>query len=520
VIAQGYQTSKDKPAAPADKAAKLHQAVGWILGRKSDGIPEPLLSAAADLWAALDAGEIASLEIWYCHNCPESQNVDGEIASTVNTVKALLTQHWPAVTIDISGREIGRARLQEMFEATQLDIAVRESVTFRVPDSFEESGDDWDALCTTLSASELRDLYAAHGNLLFALNVRDYLGLTRSDKNINHNMHQSAVNEPSRFFAYNNGLTILTTGWDRAKRKSKGNYALVVHGIAVVNGAQTTGVIGNISDKDAPKLDSARVLTRFVKSSNRDVLEAIIQYNNSQNRVEASDFRSSDPVQERLRKEFESVPDSEYRGGRRGGAGDVIVRNASLMSTKTAAQGLACFHGDPTAAYHEIARIWSDNDYYLRTFDPKVSARHLVMCYSLLKAIERYKLELTELPNRTAKQQAVLEFLRLRGDGFMLATAIAANIESICAMPVSSPWGLRFKKNYSPAKAAEQWAKVVPSLAEFSEPLKTAVLPNFRSAQRRDAALATFASLIGAILQLKPDAYAAFAAEIECQNPS
>jgi hypothetical protein len=516
VIAQGYMAGGNKDAAPANKAAGLHQAVGWILGRKDVGIPKSLLSAAQELWAALDAGEISSLELWYCHNCPESPNVLAEMDSTVNTAKALLSQHWPALEVNLSGREIGQARLQNMFEATQLDIAVRESVTFQIPGSFQESGEDWEALCTTLSGVEVRDLYRKHQSMLFALNVRDYLGLIKSDKNINHNMRSSAIEQPSRFFAYNNGLTVLTTGWERSRRKSKGRYSLRVDGVAIVNGAQTTGVLGNLEDNEATGLAEARVLTRFVKSKNRDVLESIIEYNNSQNRIEASDFRSSDETQEKLRIEFDAVPDAEYRGGRRGGATDVIVRNTNLLSTKTAAQALACFHGDPTAAYHEIGKIWSDNDYYLRTFDPVVSARHVVLCYSLLKATERYKLNLSEIESPTQKQQKVLEYLRLRGGGFMLATAIAANMEEICGITVANPWGLRFKKNLSPADAEAAWMPVVSSLAEFSEQLTPALLPNFRSAQRRDEALASFASLLGAILQLKADAYEDFGKRIEC----
>lgn len=88
ILAQGYFAHTKKPAAPSDKAARLHQAVGWILGRKSDGIPPQLLSAAQELWAALDAGEINTIEVWYCHNCPESKNVGAEISSTVNTASA------------------------------------------------------------------------------------------------------------------------------------------------------------------------------------------------------------------------------------------------------------------------------------------------------------------------------------------------------------------------------------------------------------------------------------------------
>lgn len=518
VIAQGYYSSTSRTAAPSDKAARLHQAVGWILGRKDEGIPPQLRSAAEELWAALDDSEIRTIEIWYCHNCPESKNVRGEITSTVNTAKALLTQHWPNSEVDVSGREIGARSLQELFESTQLDITVQDSIFVDIPGSFDEHGDDWDALVTTLSAGDLRDIYGRFGNNLFSLNVRDYLGRFKSDKNINHNMHKSVVEEPGRFFAYNNGLTILTTGWDVSTRKVRGSYRLEIKGIAVVNGAQTTGVIGNLGDAEASSIGAARVLTRFVKSSNRDVLERIVQFNNSQNQIEPSDFRSNDAVQERLRKEFKTIPDADYRGGRRGGSSDVIVRPTNLISTKTAAQALACFHGDPTAAYHEIAKIWSDNDYYLRTFDPQVTARHVLFAFTLLKAIEQYKMNLSAKKPLTAKQSEVLEFLRLRGGGFMLATAIAANLEELCGLAAPSSWGLRFKKNYSPSEATASWMTVVPSLAEFSGVLTDALVPNFRSVQRRDASLRQFTGILGAILKMQPDVYAGFADEVEFVN--
>lgn len=515
VMAQGYMSTRSRPAAPAGKAASLHQAVGWILGRKSDGIPSQLLSAASELWAALDADEIYSIELWYCHNLAESDNVRHEMTSTVNSAKALLSQHWPRVEIEVSGREIGERQLDEMFEASQLDIAVSDTVEFAVPGAFLESGEDWDALCTTIRGSDIHDLYNTHGSRLFALNVRDYLGLIRSDKNINNNMRESALNQPSRFFAYNNGLTILTGEWELGSRRH-GQQKLRIEGIAIVNGAQTTGVLGNIDDGDASPLGNVRVLARFVKSNDRSVLEKIIEYNNSQNRVEAADFRSNDEVQERLRREFSSVPDADYRGGRRGGARDVIERPANLISTKTAAQALACFHGSPDAAYHEIGRIWSDNDYYLRTFDPRVTARHVVFSYSLLKAIEFRKSRLGDKSERTSKENATLEFLRLRGGGFMLASAIASNLDTICGTPFASSWGLRFKQNCSPVDATAEWEQVAGSLSAFCSMLEVALLPNFRSAPRQEQARQAFTDQLSAFMALNPMAFSDFAARIEC----
>ncbi len=63
-------------------------------------------------------------------------------------------------------------------------------------------------------------------------------------------------------------------------------------GTSIVNGAQTTGALGTL-----PRLppESVKVQARFikVKDADADLIQNIIQYNNSQNKVEASDFQKA-----------------------------------------------------------------------------------------------------------------------------------------------------------------------------------------------------------------------------------
>ena len=99
-------------------------------------------------------------------------------------------------------------------------------------------------------------------------------------------------------------------------------------GLSIVNGAQTTGSIANAADELAETL---RVPIRFVKPQNEDVIENIVRYNNSQNKIEAADYRSGDNIQQRLREEFLTIPDAEYEGGRRGGVSDAIKRSKNTI---------------------------------------------------------------------------------------------------------------------------------------------------------------------------------------------
>ena len=82
-------------------------------------------------------------------------------------------------------------------------------------------------------------VFFKQGNL-FSLNIRDYLGIVKKDSNVNNNIQQTAAKEPQQFWPFNNGLTIITH-----KYVLDGDY-LTVTGLAIVNGAQTTGAIGNL----------------------------------------------------------------------------------------------------------------------------------------------------------------------------------------------------------------------------------------------------------------------------------
>jgi AIPR protein len=98
-------------------------------------------------------------------------------------------------------------------------------------------------------------------------------------------------------------------------RKSRNNHTISFTGISIVNGAQTTGAIGNLGS--APD-ENLFVPIRFIKTTDENIIYDIIKFNNSQNKISASDFRSTDLVQRRLKKEFETVPDTEYEAGRAG----------------------------------------------------------------------------------------------------------------------------------------------------------------------------------------------------------
>jgi len=287
--------------------------------------------------------------------------------------------------------------------------------------------------------------------------------------------------------------------------------------VGIVNGGQTTGALGSLDATEAGSTTSALVMARFVKCTNTSVLGDIVKYNNTQNKVEATDFRSKDTVQDRLRTEFAGIPDADYRGGRRGGATDAIQRVKTLVPDSSVAQSLAAFHGEPNLAYNETRSIWDNDAVYSRIFRDTLAARHIVYAYGLLKAIEQAKHRILAIPegSRTDAQKRHAAFFSARGSNYLLVAAIGSCIETILGVAVADRYSLQFKKNLSPAKATEAWQPVVDLALAFSGQLMPATDRGLKAQDRVKKALDDFGSMLEAVRSANPVPFDALAEATE-----
>lgn len=509
IVAQGYFSNSDKQEAPANKASDLNTGVSWLLSGPLESLPEALRSAAEEVRTALAAGTVAELEIWYVHNLPESVNVKNELEQAVATADGMIRREFTTATVDVGAFEIGRAGLEADYARTQAPILVSDKFTFSVPGGFEIKAKGWSAFSTAIKASDLRGLWASHTVKLMSPNIRDYLGMVKSAGNINFGIKETAKSQPDNFAIFNNGITVLVNDYVADLQAG----SLEVSGLGIVNGGQTTGAIGEIPDSDATELESALVMARFVKCSDAGVLEDIVRYNNTQNKIEATDFRSKDPIQERLRTEFGSVPDAEYRGGRRGGASDAIVRRRSLMPDSSVAQSLAAFHGDPNLAYNETRTIWDLDGVYTRVFRDSLTARHIVFTYSLLKAVDRAKQNIMKIPDasRTEAQKRHAAFFSSRGSNYLLVAAIGACFETLIGKPIADRYALYFNQNISPSDAMDVWQPVVDVVVAYSARLMPATNQGLKAQERVLRAIADFSEMIEATRSANPAPFEAVA---------
>jgi hypothetical protein len=289
-----------------------------------------------------------------------------------------------------------------------------------------------------------------------------------------------------------------------------------VRGISIVNGAQTTGAIGSL--KRAPN-DDARVPARFVQTANADLIYDIIQFNNSQNKVTASDFRSTDRVQKRLRAEVDAIPNAKYEGGRRGGHKDIIERNKNLLPSYTVGQALAAFHQDPLVAYNQKSEIWIADKIYSRYFHDETTGAHLVLCYSLLRAVEDAKRSLvakskSNEASLTMRDSDLLTYFRHRGSTYLLASAIASCMETFVDRRITNAFRVSFGPKISPKQATQLWSDVVIVVSPFSAQLIEALSDGLKSNERAQKTITTFRSLVQATAAANADTYKRFAKNI------
>ncbi len=258
VLAQCYQSCKPKDSAPSRKASDLNTAAAWMLQRPIDELPQRLQPSAWELRDAINDGLITKLHVWYVHNLPESKNVKEELTTVEATIHSALNSNFRGKRVDIVAQEIGKKTLADWYANTISTILVCDEFRIPVESGFEVRGTNWEALVTAIPAKFLWRVYRKHKSDLFSANIRDYLGSRKSDLNINHGIKMSAGDSPGDFWVFNNGLTILVNDYKHITGKKNGD--LVIKGLSIVNGAQTTGAIGSL--KKSPD-DSAKVTCSF-----------------------------------------------------------------------------------------------------------------------------------------------------------------------------------------------------------------------------------------------------------------
>lgn len=201
----------------------------------------------------------------------------------------------------------------------------------------------------TVSAATVGEWYKIYGNTLFAKNIRFYKGCT----DVNEGMKKVLMQEPDKFYYYNNGIKLLCKAIKRKAKDSTTNATglFALEGVSLVNGAQTTGTIGSVFLENPEQVSKAMVMIQIIDLSNVDAETStqITRLSNTQNRIENKDFAALDPQQERLRMELMFAHYLYlYKSG------DKITNVDKQISFDEAILALACLNED--ISYAVIAK--------------------------------------------------------------------------------------------------------------------------------------------------------------------
>jgi hypothetical protein len=420
VFAQGYFSSRDKDKAPANKASDLNTAAAWLFSGDLSLIPENLRSIIQESRDAITIGEVDQIDLLYIHNLPESVNVSRELQTAAEHLKGALKDYD---TIMVNYRELGLENIERLYLSKESTLLVTENVDCPAKPLFEIKGEAWRALVVSLPGAWLREQFHKYGDDLFSANYRGFLGISKRRK-INSAIRSSAETTPTDFWVLNNGITILTT-----KADPKGNQ-IILSGMSIINGAQTTGSIGSV-DSTKHSLSDLNVMCRIIESPDPDVIARIIKYNNTQNEITTWDQYSNSPEQKRIAKEFEDLGYS-YSLKRGYEASD------AELGIEVVAQALISIEGGYREANRGKNAIFDQGHLYRRAFELK-KARHILFVYALSRAVDERRIELKQKENagRIIKiEKAQLSLLRnLRFKYFFIST-LGACLEQILGEPV------------------------------------------------------------------------------------
>jgi hypothetical protein len=453
-VGQGFMAVEwGKQAAPSNKASDLNTAAAWLLQRPIEEVPDAIRAHAKLLRDGLDKKTINKVIFAYAHNALESHNVDVELATVSHLLEALDIMKG----VDIEVVELGLRRTEALYLTSQGAIQVTDEIEIPAKERLFEQGPNWHAYVVSLNGAELGQLYETHKNALFSANLRDFLGARKVSGNVNNQIKKTAEENPGDFFVLNNGVTLVT----KKAEILANNETLKVYGVSVVNGAQTTGGIHAVGAQHAK---GVKVLARIIVVDDERLIPVIVGGNNTQNSIVAWDRRSNDPIQVRIRQEFEGhgVEYVHRRDTRRKTATSLVVDQVGQM--------LCAFGGDLQTAIRAKADIFESDTTYNEVFPVWISIGHIFAVQTLGWAYDRVKQELkTKSASGTMMEieEKQLRLLDFPASKQFLICVIGDLREQVAGRQVLRPQAFELKDdNISGNGEAviEAWVKVLKSI--------------------------------------------------------
>jgi len=161
--------------------------------------------------------------------------------------------------------------------------------------SMVDPDSDYQGYLAVIPGKVLAEMYEKYGPRLLEHNVRSFLQIRG---NVNKGIRKTILEEPHRFFAYNNGISATADEIEFADNPFGKINIRKVRNLQIVNGGQTTASLYHTAKKDKAALKNIFVQAKLsvIPSDQFDeIVPLISRYANSQNKVSDADFYANDP---------------------------------------------------------------------------------------------------------------------------------------------------------------------------------------------------------------------------------
>lgn len=239
-----------------------------------------------------------------------------------------------------------------------------ESITLTVSKGqcFKRQDEGFPALIMSMKGKELASLYARYGDRLFERNIRLFKGIRKGS--INAKIIETVLDQSDRkkFWYYNNGISFVCSDFtlDDPVNPTK----VTISGPQVINGCQTTACLEEAKERSEAEIpDEIDVLARFIKAPIAEV-ELIALYTNSQNPVSEAQLKSNDPIQKRLKQDFDNYNPPYFYSIKEGDWKTLSIRdkrkyNGRVIDMIKATQAVYSFLVDPAFARRYRIELFS-----------------------------------------------------------------------------------------------------------------------------------------------------------------
>ncbi|GAA63468.1 hypothetical protein P20311_1253 [Pseudoalteromonas sp. BSi20311] len=283
--------------------------VNCILNGNSEGLKGKLKNLVDDAIEKLNSNDVWKISLYMISNEPISINID---ETSIEQLKDFYDMEVTSVCLphiktmmSLRPKPIVAELIIDndaLMSYSENSISTSKSYIIRLNAA--------DIIRITCKNPDLRNNYNCERVELLAKERIDYgvlfdnvRGFVQKSK-YNEAIAKSLREEPSKFFMYNNGMTIVTKDIKAEPVNGNKKIRITINDFQVLNGGQTLRTLHNFNALNESNitdyLSKSEVLVRIFNASNSDAVNKIAEYTNSQNSISNVDLKSLSTLQIQL----------------------------------------------------------------------------------------------------------------------------------------------------------------------------------------------------------------------------